>query len=63
VEVRLAVTRRGGSQRESLWQKAVRQPRWGRPLELAVTGVVIAGAALIVISAVIVVFFGLIYGW
>jgi hypothetical protein len=30
---------------------------------MAVTGVVIAGAALIVISAVIVVFFGLIYGW
>ncbi len=35
----------------------------GSTLRLAVTGLVIVGAALMVLSVVAVVFFGLIYGW
>jgi hypothetical protein len=55
--------RHPGPHRETLWQKAARQPRWGRPLEQAVAGLVIAAAAVIVLSVAVVVFFGLIYGW
>jgi hypothetical protein len=63
VAIRPAMTGHRGPRRESLWQKAVGQPGWGRPLRLAVTGLVIVGAALMVLSVVAVVFFGLIYGW
>jgi hypothetical protein len=63
VAVRPAMSRHRAPRRESLWQKAVRQPGLGRPLRLAVTGLVIVGAALMVLSVATVAFFGLIYGW
>jgi hypothetical protein len=57
------MSRPAGPRRESLWEKAVRQPGWGRPLQLVVTGIVIAGAAFAVLSFIVVGFFGLIAGW
>jgi hypothetical protein len=52
-----------GRPKASSWEKASSHPRWGRPLQRVVNGVVIAGAAFALLSAAVVIFFGLFYGW
>ena len=52
-----------GRPKASRWEQASSHPRWGRPLQLVVNGVVIAFTALVVLSVAVVIFFGLVYGW